>query len=66
MLYKVDKSANKWSVVIKEGIMFILYALLILLSVYLVKSKSVKDEVRVGCFVLVIVVAVLTLLFNIF
>lgn len=45
--------------------MFVIYAFLILLAVYLVKSKSVKDEVKIGCFVIMAVVVILTVVFEI-
>lgn len=45
--------------------MFVIYAFFILLAVYLVKSKSVKDEVKIGCFVIMAVVVILTVVFEI-
>ena len=45
--------------------MFVIYAFFILLAVYLVKSKLVKDEVKIGCFVIMAVVVILTVVFEI-
>lgn len=45
--------------------MFVIYAFFILLAVYLVKSDAVKDEIKIGCFVIMAVVVILTVVFEI-
>lgn len=44
--------------------MFVLYALLILVAVYLCKQKNLKDEVRVAGVVVICVVIALNLLWE--
>ena len=45
--------------------MFVIYAFFILLAVYLIKSKSVKDEIKIGCYIIMAVIIILTVVFEV-